>query len=236
MVAMNKPILFKRTVHLSEDDHSKVTHAVAEAESKTDGEIVTIVSDISDDYRETAYVWAALMALASLAAFALAQGYFLGLVSKLAGEWNHVVTPAEYVAAAGSVALTVWLVTWGALHWRPLRLALTLPFVKRAAVRARAIDLFRVGTEARTKGQTGILVYLSLTEHRAEIVADEAIASKVSGEVWGDAMLALVKHSRKGDIGAGMAEAVRQIGAILAEHFPVGDKNPNEIPDRLIEL
>jgi putative membrane protein len=33
-----------------------------------------------------------------------------------------------------------------------------------------------------------------------------------------------------------MAEAVRRMGIVLAEHFPKSDGNPNELPDRLIEL
>jgi putative membrane protein len=49
-------------------------------------------------------------------------------------------------------------------------------------------------------------------------------------------MEALVERVRGGEPGAGMAEAVRQMGVVLAEHFPKGDDNPNELPDRLIEL
>src|SRR3546814_14996232 len=79
------------------------------------------------------------------------------------------------------------------------------------------------------------LIYLSLDEHRAEIVADEAIALKVAPEVWGEAMAALIDHVRKGHPGKGMAEAVRQVGALLTEHFPKSDDNPNALPDRRSE-
>jgi putative membrane protein len=75
-----------------------------------------------------------------------------------------------------------------------------------------------------------------MREHRAEIVADEAIASRVAPEVWGDAMIALIDNLREGRAGEGMAEAVRQMGVVLAEHFPKGSENPNELPDRLIEI
>jgi putative membrane protein len=85
-------------------------------------------------------------------------------------------------------------------------------------------------------GRTGILLYVSLREHRADIVADEAIAAKVAPEIWGDAMAALIDLVRKGQPGEGMAEAVRQMGLVLADHFPRGSENPNELPDRLIEL
>jgi putative membrane protein len=75
-----------------------------------------------------------------------------------------------------------------------------------------------------------------MKEHRAEIVADEAIASKVAPEVWGDAMVALLDQVKAGNPGAGVAAAVAQMGLVLAEHFPKGSINPNELPDRLIEL
>ena len=111
-----------------------------------------------------------------------------------------------------------------------------MPHAKKKAVRLRAIDLFRVGTESRTAGRTGILIYLSMKEHRAEIVADEAIVQKVAPEIWGDAMIDLIEHTRDGRPGEGMAAAVKQVGIVLTEHFPKTDNNPNELPDRLIEL
>ena len=49
----------------------------------------------------------------------------------------------------------------------------------------RAVELFRAGCELKTRGRTGILIYLSLGERRAEILADKAIADKVEPEVWG---------------------------------------------------
>jgi putative membrane protein len=54
--------------------------------------------------------------------------------------------------------------------------------------------------------------------------------------VWGDAMVALIDNVGEGHAGTGMAEAVRQVGIVLAEHFPKTVDNPNELPDRLIEL
>ena len=227
---------FRKTNHMSADDHALVSTAVGDAEKTTDGEIVTIVADVSDDYRETAYVWASLSSLIVLALFALFPEFYMSKIAWLTGEWNPTFSNGEYLAIAGTLALLKWLGVWLILHWQPIRLFLTLPFKKKRAVRLRAIDLFKVGTESRTIGRTGILVYLSLKEHRAEIVADEAIVSKVSGEVWGDAMLALVGHTRAGHPGKGMAEAVEQIGIVLSEHFPKSDGNPNELPDRLIEL
>ncbi|HWK35067.1 TPM domain-containing protein, partial [Sphingomonas sp.] len=87
-----------------------------------------------------------------------------------------------------------------------------------------------------TVAATGVLLYLSLDEHRAELIADESIHTKVSQDVWGAAMAALVAAVKDGRPGDGMADAVAQIGIVLAEHFPRGADDVNELPDRLIEL
>ncbi|MEQ1641109.1 MAG: hypothetical protein ABL881_09900, partial [Novosphingobium sp.] len=108
--------------------------------------------------------------------------------------------------------------------------------LKHARVRDRAVRYFKVGAERRTHGRTGILIYLSLAEHRAEIVADAAIADKVSPDVWGEAMAALITEIKAGRPGTGMVAAVERVGAVLAQHFPRADDDRNELPDRLIEL
>jgi putative membrane protein len=80
-----------------------------------------------------------------------------------------------------------------------------------------------------------VLLYLSLKEHRADIVADEAIAAKVSPDVWGDAMAALIERVRAGQPGEGMAEAVRQMGDRARRAFPARQRKSQRVPDRLIE-
>jgi len=222
--------------HVSETDHDIVTAAVAAAEAHTSGEIVTVVAAKSNDYDDVALVWASVIAFFAMSVIALFPDFYRGLYDRLSGGWGHEFTANQWLGTVIAVGVLKWIGTWLILLWRPLRMALTPRTIKAQRVRARAIDLFKVGTEAKTIGRTGVLLYLSLKEHRADIVADEAIAAKVSAEVWGDAMAALIERVRAGQPGEGMAEAVRQMGIVLAEHFPKGDENPNELPDRLIEI
>jgi putative membrane protein len=98
------------------------------------------------------------------------------------------------------------------------------------------MQLFRTAAEARTAKLTGVLIYLSLDEHRAEILADQAIASKVTAETWGETMAAMIEEVQAGRVAQGMAVAIERAGLILAEHCPKTEGNPNELPDRLIEL
>lgn len=226
----------RKISHVSAADHQLVSAAVAEAELHTSGEIVTIVTDLSDDYGDIALGWASMIAFLALSVVAFMPDFYLGIVDSALGGWEHVWTASQYLGLIFLFMGGKWLGSWAILQWTPLRLALTPKHIKSRRVRARAIDLFKVGTESKTAGRTGVLLYLSMREHRAEIVADEAIASKVSAEVWGDAMIALIDHVRAGRPGEGMAEAVRQMGTVLAAHFPKGSENPNELPDRLIEI
>jgi putative membrane protein len=226
----------RKISHVCEADRVLVAAAVASAEQDTSGEIVTIVTDNSNPYDDIAMAWATAMAFLALSIIAFTPRFFIHLVDQLFGGWGHVWTPGEYLGLIFLAMAIIWLGSWLLLRWMPLRLALVPKHVRIHRVRARALDLFKVGTESKTLGRTGVLLYLSMAEHRAEIVADQAIASKVSPTVWGDAMIGLTSHVRAGRPGAGMAEAVRQMGIVLAEHFPKGSENPNELPDRLIEL
>ena len=222
--------------HVSAADHDLVTAAVAAAEDQTSGEIVTVIAAQSNDYDDVALVWASVIAFLAMSVIALFPEFYRGLYDRLTGGWGHELTANQWLGTVIAVGVLKWIGMWLILLWRPLRIWLTPRAILAGRVRARAIDLFKVGTEAKTLGRTGVLLYVSLREHRADIVADEAIAAKVSPEVWGDAMVALIDRVRAGKPGEGLAEAVRQMGVVLAAHFPRGSENPNELPDRLIEL
>ena len=222
--------------HVSAADHDLVTAAVAAAEDQTSGEIVTVIAAQSNDYDDVALVWASVIAFLAMSVIGLFPEFYRGLYDRLTGGWGHELTANQWLGTVIAVGVLKWIGMWLILLWRPLRIWLTPRAILAGRVRARAIDLFKVGTEAKTLGRTGVLLYVSLREHRADIVADEAIAAKVAPEVWGDAMAALIDLVRKGQPGEGMAEAVRQMGVVLADHFPRGSENPNELPDRLIEL
>ena len=75
-----------------------------------------------------------------------------------------------------------------------------------------------------------------MREHRAEIIADEAIAGKVDPEVWGDAMQSMLAELKQDRIADGMIAAVAKVGVVLAAHVPISAEDTNELPNRLIEV
>jgi putative membrane protein len=104
--------------------------------------------------------------------------------------------------------------------------------VKRARAHRAAIEQFVLRGITRTTNRCGVLVYVSLAEHYARIVADEGIAEKVPAAEWQAAIDALTGHMSAGHIASGFIAAIERCGNVLAAHAPP-DGSPNSLPDRL---
>lgn len=221
---------------MTEADHVRVSAAVHSAELGTAGEIVTISADASDRYLDIALWWSVAAAIVAVAALAAFPANVMAAAAALSNGWVTEFSLAEAIEVALAAFILMFVIVRLSLSWMPLRMLLTPGIVKSRRVRRRAVRYFKVGAERRTTGRTGILIYLSMAEHRAEIVADEAIHSKVAAEEWGKAMADLIAGVREGRIADGMVAAIGDVGAILAAHFPRSEGDVNELPDRLIEL
>ncbi|MEO7786235.1 MAG: hypothetical protein ABIR77_00210 [Sphingomicrobium sp.] len=220
---------------LTPEDRARVGAAVAAAEGNSNGEILTIATDLSDKYHDVGLHWALVALLAVLAAGA-AWPPLIEAVARLASGGWHEPSLRELLTTLMLLAAIKFVSVLLILKWMPLRLLLTPGATKSRRVRRRAVELFRVGASQKTIGRTGILVYLSIGERRAEIVADEAILAVTTPETWAGAMDALIAGVKDGRPADGIVAAVALIGAVLAEHFPKSDTDTNEIPDALIEL
>ncbi len=223
-------------IYLSPEDHARISAAVGEAEMHSSGEIVTVLTDRSDGYTDVALAWSVIVAFLALAALAIAPHFYMGLYDQLLAAWGHEWTPRMIIGLAGGVAAIKFAAMLALQLWQPLKFWLVPGPIKTMRVHAHALRAFRIGAEQRTAGRTGILIYLSMREHRAEIVADKAIAAKVDPEVWGHVMTAMLAHLGNDRVADGMVVAVGKVGAILSEHFPRADDDINELPDRLIEV
>jgi putative membrane protein len=165
-------------------------------------------------------------------------------VPDLFGGWTAEQVGAAAEAAVrralvGAVLLQAVLFVLTAIFvaWRPVRLALTPGGVKRHSVKRRAAELFLAKSLQATRERTGVLIFVSLAERMAEIIADEGIAAHAPPEVWDRAMAELAGGLGRGEAGAGFAAAVKLCGDVLAERFPADPTdNPNELPDAVMVL
>ncbi|QNP42954.1 hypothetical protein H9L15_13220 [Sphingomonas daechungensis] len=223
-------------LQLSEEDHSRVSAAIAAAEAKSDGEIIAAATPLSDSYHDVALHWAVLALIAVLAWAAIWPWGLEWWLDVFLGSWRPESTLRELLTFLMILAVLKFTAVLLILKYMPLRLALTPGATKTRRVRRRAISVFKAGAERRTVGRTGILIYLSMGERRAEIVADEAILKVTTPETWGEAMAALLEGVKAGRPADGIVAAIERVGAVLAEHFPRSATDTNEIPDKLIEL
>ena len=223
-------------MQLTDEDRAKISAAIATAEAKTSGEIVAVTTPISDPYHDVALHWALIPLFAVLAWAAWSPTALIWWYDFLFGGWSPDPTQSQLLTLLMFFAALKFTIALLILKWMPLRLLLTPPATKHRRVRRRAIAIFQAAAAGRTSGKTGILIYLSLAERRAEIVADEAIHKLTDEHTWGEAMHALIADVREGRPGDGIVAAIERVGTVLAEHFPRSADDSNEIPDKLIEL
>lgn len=223
-------------VGFSPGDRARVSAAVAAAERGSNGEIVTILAEKSDSYHDVGLHYAVLAMLLVPASIALLPQSAVNRIVSPFARWDEAVTRGALMAALFAALALVFLIVRYLLALPRLRMALTPGATKARRVRRRAVELFRAAAERRTSGRTGVLLYLSLLERRAELVADEAVHAKVSPEIWGDALAALLEEVKAGRPADGMVRAIEMIGAVLGQHCPVTTGDSNELPDRLITL
>ena len=223
-------------LRLSDADREKVSAAIAAAEAKSNGEIVAVATPISDPYHDVALHWALIPLFAVLAWAAWRPTALEWWYDFLFGGWSPEPTLSQLLTLLMAFAALKFTIALLILKWMPLRLALTPSATKHRRVRRRAVAIFKAAAEKRTAGRTGILIYLSMGERRAEIIGDEAITSVTTPETWGEAMAALLVDVKAGRVADGIVAAIGEVGSVLTEHFSRSVEDVNEIPDKLIEL
>lgn len=207
---------------MTPEQHEAVAAAIRAAEEKTSGEIFCVVAQRSDDY----FFPAAFIVTASMVALSLAVAWILHL------SWFELrpTTLVAAQAAAIACALAVlWLAPGLRIHLVPRRLR-----YRRA--HDNALRQFLARNVHVTAERTGVLLFVSLAEHYAEVIADAGINRRVGQETWDGVVRELVGHARRGAIADGFVAGVASVGALLAAHFPVGEGNPNELDDHVVEI
>jgi putative membrane protein len=202
---------------LSDNDRLQISQAIAQAEGNTRGEFVTVIAQAADDYLYIPTLWAALVAL-------LVPG-----VVELAG-W---LLPFAY---SYGIQVITFFVCALSFRWTPVKRLLIPARVKQLRAHRLAQEQFFLQNLHHTVERTGVLLFVSITEHYVEIIADKGINDVVPAGVWDEVVTDFILQVRAGEVTTGFLHAVKACGDVLAEHFPATDNNRNELPDHLIEI
>ena len=203
---------------ISDADRAQITDAIRAAEAKTSGEIFCVLAERSSHYTLVPIAWAAALALIVPLPLIYLTNWPASVI--------YVLQLTAFVAAA--IVLS-----------RPaLRFRIVPKRARHDRAHSTAMRQFWAQRLNKTEERTGVLIFVSLAERYAEVIADAGINEKVTPEVWENAVAALTGAIKQGHIGDGFVAAIAQCGAVLAEHFPLaaGAVNPNELPDKLVEI
>jgi putative membrane protein len=107
---------------------------------------------------------------------------------------------------------------------------------RRERAHQEALRQFGAHGLQHTELRTGVLIFVSLAERYAEVIADAGIDSKVPAEVWQDCVKSLIKDVAAGRIADGFVAAIEKCADVLATHFPPGRVNRDELPNAIVEL
>lgn len=198
---------------ISAQDRQRISAAIHAAEAKTSGEIVCVVAQASVDATALPILLAALIALASPWA----------MVAFTAMPVNHILL----------LQLALFFALAALLCLPRIRIALVPRAARRAIAHRVAMEQFMIRGVSRKKDRTGILIFVSLAERYARIIADEGIASRVPQSEWQHAVDALVAHMRRGRMADGFLVAIGLCGRVLEQHFPRSQTGRDELPDRI---
>ncbi|WP_103027625.1 TPM domain-containing protein [Salinibacter altiplanensis] len=204
-------------------DQDRIRDAVGRAEERTAGEIVPVVAPRSDDYEVA--VWRGIGA----AMLFVLTGVLLTL--QFYDGWG-----LGWLFAPWGVALSVLVAgTTGGLLARyvyPLQRVLAGSDRLDETVHRRALQAFIEEEVFDTRDRTGILVFVSLREHRIEVLGDTGINQQVEPGDWAEVVARIQRGIQNDNLTNGLVEAVEMCGDLLERRgVDIRPDDENELTD-----
>ncbi len=209
-------------VTLNEQEHARLAEAIRQAESKTSGEIFCVLCRRSDDY----FLPAGFM----LACMSMLSAVLVGWLAWLFWVDIGALTLLSCQIAAFLLGLAIIRV------WPELRLWLLPRGLAYRRAHGNAVRQFLAHNIHATEDRTGVLIFVSLAERYAEIIADTGISAKVDQDEWNAIVGSVTQQIADGQVADALIGAVGRAGALLERHFPPRPGESNDLPDHLVEF
>lgn len=220
---MNKKWITK---YLSEEQVAEISKAVQAAEATTDGEIVPMIVRRSSAVRHVPLILGLSFALVffGVEMLGLNGWYVSDFLPFLMGHWAYQV----------GFLCVLLLIAWGLSHLHPVQRFLTADEDEKEQVEKRAQLEFFLHSLNRTHKKTAVLIFVSVMERRAVILADEGIAKHLPPHIWGEVLKPMTGFLRSGEWSKGFQDAIQRSGELLKQHAPLNGAPANEISNNLI--
>jgi putative membrane protein len=199
----------------TEAEKERIRQAIIAAESKTAGEIVPMVATSSARYTEVELL-------------GLVGGLLVGMIV----EWF-------WSDPWGSAYLNLWPVIGAFTGFFLGRISIVKRLAASNSRIAEAVHSLALASFSQhglhyTRDHTGILILVSLLEHRVEVLADRGINAKVERGTWEEIVHILTGGLKSGQACDAFCKAIERCGEILAAHFPRAADDKDELPNRLV--
>ncbi len=205
---------------LGDQEVDVIEAAIAAAESRTSGEIVPVLLRRSSTVGHVPLIlFFILLVLALLMNLPELASASVGGPTSL---WFGISGGIAAVAALGAARF----------DFMQRFFTSKLDQMRQVDLRAQ-IEFYERGLE-NTSARTGVLLLVSLMEHRAVVLADRGIAEKLAPEIWQEVVDLMVAGVKAKNLSSGIAQAVERCGELLAPHFPIQSGDENELRDHLV--
>ena len=207
---------------LTQDEQDRVTQAVKDAELQTSGEIVPMIVSYSYEYPKAILIAALLYSLPLSYVLAHLLSMYLWL------DFFHI--HFFFLLFIPRFILCYWIVS----NNRFLSRMFISSEEMAIEVEEEATKSFFMERLYETKENNGILLFISVFEKRAWILADRGINERIEQSEWQNIVDTLTAEIRKDNRGDGICRAIERIGAILKDHFPYKRNDTDELHNLII--
>ena len=211
---------------LTEEEKREIETCVKEVEKNTSGEIVPLVVSASYHYPMSNMIGALI--------FGLLISVVLTLVFSIRKSWGGV-TPLDLwlFPAVFAVSFLLFHELIKRISWLK-RIFITKAEINEEVEEAALTSFYRNGLN-NTRDRTGILIFISVFERRAFVLADEGINAKVDTGVWQEIVGTVVQGIRQRRQAQGICRAVRRCGDLIRKAFPIKSDDTDELDNLIVE-
>ena len=214
------------------DQRSSVAKAVAAAEHKTAAEIVPVVAAASGRYdraEDVAGLWLGLILMVLV-------WWVYPLPVTEPGGWGGRPAILQLICMIAAVKVGFLAGAYITAKTSPLRRLFTPAVQMREEVEAKARAVFFDNRVHHTAAGSGILIYVSLFEHMATVLADQATLEKLGAPAVQAICDELTSKLKAGDITAALCSTIALAGDKLGAVLPRLADDVNELADALVVI
>ncbi len=210
------------SAHISHLELEAINQKIKDMEKHTSAEIVTVVANRSSTVHHTQL---SLFLLANTTLFFL---YFLLNEMFLLNEYELIFLISSLLFSA------LFSLVMSPLMW--VQRIMTPAIDRNNQVLCRSELEFYKQRIHMTRSKTGLLIYLSIMEKKAVVLADKSIAKKFPTNTWSEVVDTIITGIKNKNISEGILNGLSDCQERLTEHFPIEDNDINELPNEVVLL